>query len=149
MNMYNIYRSVHDEYWHSHVDTEQYGSFAFTSMLYLNNAVQAQNNNQNENNKSREIDGDFEGGEFEFLGESPLTIVPEAGLVTMFTSGSENPHKVNKVTKGKRRALITAFTCDPKQSLGSFASSNLSWLQDVRTLVDLNEQTTPETTNDS
>lgn len=24
------------EYWHSHIDTEQYGTFAFTTLLYLN-----------------------------------------------------------------------------------------------------------------
>lgn len=29
-------QTVHDEYWHSHIDTEQYGTFAYTSILYLN-----------------------------------------------------------------------------------------------------------------
>ena len=28
--------TLHDEYWHSHIDTEQYGTFAYTSILYLN-----------------------------------------------------------------------------------------------------------------
>ena len=28
-------RNPHDEYWHPHIDTEQYGSFVFTTLSYL------------------------------------------------------------------------------------------------------------------
>ncbi|CAE7676503.1 ogfod3, partial [Symbiodinium pilosum] len=31
-------QTTHDEYWHSHIDTEQYGTFAYTVLLYLNTA---------------------------------------------------------------------------------------------------------------
>ena len=33
--------AAHDEYWHTHVDLEQYGSFVITSLLYLADAVSA------------------------------------------------------------------------------------------------------------
>ena len=39
------------------------------------------------------------------------------GRVSMFTSGSENLHYVEKVLSGSRYALTIAFTCDPKSSI--------------------------------
>eukprot|EP00756_Hemistasia_phaeocysticola_P020538 Hpha_TRINITY_DN15724_c3_g1::TRINITY_DN15724_c3_g1_i3::g.40325::m.40325 len=43
-------RSVHDEYWHPHVDTDQYEAFVFTTLTYFTNCGP-----------------DFEGGEFVFI----------------------------------------------------------------------------------
>lgn len=37
-----------------------------------------------------------------------------SGRVSMFTSGSENVHAVEKVTSGTRYALTVPFTCDPR-----------------------------------
>ena len=42
-------QTIHDEYWHPHVDKETYQSFDYTSLLYLN-----------------DYGRDFEGGRFIF-----------------------------------------------------------------------------------
>ena len=90
----------HDEYWHLHVDKTTYPEFHYTSLLYLT-----------------DHGDDFEGGEFVFVdGHDKLnrTVQPRMGRVSVFTSGIENKHYVERVTKGTRYALTIGFTCDPK-----------------------------------
>jgi len=99
---------TNDEYWYRHVDTDQYGTFEHTAVLYLNSQ-----------------EGNYKGGEFEFLDERPqeghkgeLLVVPKRGRMLLFTSGSENPHRVRKVQSisttqgGVRYAWVLALTCD-------------------------------------
>lgn len=94
-------KSLHDEYWHVHVDKETYKSFHYTSLLYLSN--------HNEH---------FKGGRFVFVGtNNNVTIEPKIGRISTFTSGSENPHFVEKVTSGTRYALTVSFTCDPQYAI--------------------------------
>uniref|UniRef100_A0A1I8IEC4 Fe2OG dioxygenase domain-containing protein n=1 Tax=Macrostomum lignano TaxID=282301 RepID=A0A1I8IEC4_9PLAT len=96
-------RTQHDEYWHSHVDKDTYGSFHYTSLLYLAN-----------------YGTDFTGGRFLFLdsnGTSTAFVEPRTGRVSAFTSGSENTHRVERVTNGQRFALTIAFTCDPAAAI--------------------------------
>uniref|UniRef100_A0A1I8HNK4 Fe2OG dioxygenase domain-containing protein n=2 Tax=Macrostomum lignano TaxID=282301 RepID=A0A1I8HNK4_9PLAT len=96
-------RTQHDEYWHSHVDKDTYGSFHYTSLLYLAN-----------------YGTDFTGGRFLFLdsnGTSTAFVEPRTGRVSAFTSGSENTHRVERVTSGQRFALTIAFTCDPAAAI--------------------------------
>jgi hypothetical protein len=105
----------HDEYWHAHVDTLQYGSFAYTALIYLSTHGD-----------------DFRGGEFYFLdadadgdgdkdkegerGQARTAVLPAAGRLLVFSSGAENTHHVAPVTAGVRYALTigecaaTAFT---------------------------------------
>lgn len=63
---------------------------------------------------------DFEGGRFIFIDKNSVnaTIEPRKGRVSMFTSGSENLHAVEKVTSGTRYALTVSFTCDKEQATG-------------------------------
>eukprot|EP01137_Pigoraptor_chileana_P008553 Opistho-2@55543 len=107
-----------DEYWHNHVDKETYGSFAYTSLLYLN-----------------DYGADFEGGRFLFSDdpasdsdrntqkgevggpERTLAVEPRKGRVSLFTSGAENVHRVERVTAGTRYALTIAFTCDSTRAI--------------------------------
>ncbi|XP_011371956.1 2-oxoglutarate and iron-dependent oxygenase domain-containing protein 3 isoform X1 [Pteropus vampyrus] len=90
-------RTAHDEYWHAHVDKVTYGSFDYTSLLYLSDYLD-----------------DFGGGRFVFVEEGANTTVePRAGRVSFFTSGSENLHRVEKVHWGTRYAITIAFTCNP------------------------------------
>ena len=84
-------RNEHDEYWHEHIDTQQYGSFAFTTLLYLSTQ-----------------ETDFTGGSLVINGNP---IHPIAGSMVGFTSGQENPHHVDKLSSGIRFAITTAFTC--------------------------------------
>jgi hypothetical protein len=108
----------HDEYWHTHVDLEQYGSFVFTALLYLSTKGD-----------------DFEGGSFEFLprgtsADQPAaapaaSVDPKKGRLVLFTSGAEHPHRVTRVTKGTRLALTIAFTCDQSAALNDFLTKAL------------------------
>lgn len=95
-------KTIHDEYWHPHVDKETYESFHYTTLLYLN-----------------DFGRDFEGGRFMFIDKNNVkTIVePRKGRVSMFTSGSENLHVVEKVQSGTRYALTISFTCDPNAAI--------------------------------
>jgi predicted 2-oxoglutarate/Fe(II)-dependent dioxygenase YbiX len=100
---------VHDEYWHEHVDTEQYGSFVHTGLVYLNTQGV-----------------DYIGGDFEFIdGKARTTIHPTQGSLLLFSSGQENVHRVTKVTKGIRYALIIATTCDSSNSNPILLTSNV------------------------
>lgn len=94
-------RTAHDEYWHAHVDKATYGSFDYTSLLYLSDYLE-----------------DFGGGRFVFMEEGAnRTVEPRAGRVSFFTSGSENLHRVEKVRWGTRYAITIAFTCNPDQGI--------------------------------
>ncbi|XP_055849465.1 2-oxoglutarate and iron-dependent oxygenase domain-containing protein 3-like [Episyrphus balteatus] len=105
-------KTIHDEYWHPHVDKETYESFHYTSLLYLNDYKK-----------------DFNGGRFLFIdgmekNKTISAIEPKMGRVSAFTSGSENLHNVEKVTDGTRFAITISFTCnsnfainDPKLSV--------------------------------
>nr|XP_023412535.1 2-oxoglutarate and iron-dependent oxygenase domain-containing protein 3 isoform X3 [Loxodonta africana] len=94
-------RTAHDEYWHAHVDKVTYGSFDYTSLLYLSDYLE-----------------DFGGGRFVFMEEGAnKTVEPRVGRVSFFTSGSENLHRVEKVLWGTRYAITIAFTCNPDHSI--------------------------------
>ncbi|XP_018089438.1 uncharacterized protein LOC100158404 isoform X2 [Xenopus laevis] len=95
-------KTSHDEYWHPHIDKVTYGSFDYTSLLYLSDYSQ-----------------DFGGGRFVFIDESAnRTVEPRTGRVSFFTSGSENLHRVEKVNWGTRYAITISFTCDPEHAIG-------------------------------
>ncbi|KAG7205433.1 hypothetical protein KM043_007426 [Ampulex compressa] len=102
--------TVHDEYWHPHVDKETYESFHYTSLLYLN-----------------DFGKDFQGGRFLFLDKNNVTMVvePKKGRVSMFTSGSENVHAVEEVKSGTRYALMVSFTCDQNMAISDPSIENL------------------------
>lgn len=97
--------TLHDEYWHLHTDTEQYGSFAYTTLLYLSTQG-----------------SDFQGGQFVFEGTSEgdadaaAVVEPRFGRIVAFTSGAEHPHRVQQVSNGVRMALTAAFTCNRRKA---------------------------------
>lgn len=97
-------KTIHDEYWHPHVDKETYSSFHYTSLLYLS-----------------DYQRDFQGGRFIFVDENKSenktlysSIEPKRGRVSVFTSGAENLHHIEKVEEGVRYAITISFTCDKK-----------------------------------
>ncbi|XP_074081315.1 2-oxoglutarate and iron-dependent oxygenase domain-containing protein 3 [Macrotis lagotis] len=95
-------KTTHDEYWHPHIDKITYGSFDYTSLLYLSDYME-----------------DFGGGRFVFMEEGlNKTVEPRAGRVSFFTSGSENLHRVEKVHWGTRYAITISFTCNPDHGIG-------------------------------
>lgn len=64
---------------------------------------------------------EFDGGRFIFIDSSQrnqtISIEPKRGRISVFTSGSENVHFVEKVQQGIRYAITISFTCDPKSSI--------------------------------
>ncbi|CAM5156470.1 unnamed protein product [Eretmochelys imbricata] len=95
-------KTTHDEYWHPHIDKVTYGSFDYTSLLYLSDYTE-----------------DFGGGRFVFMDVGAnKTVEPRAGRVSFFTSGSENLHRVEKVRWGTRYAITISFTCNPDHGIG-------------------------------
>eukprot|EP00062_Callorhinchus_milii_P004469 gi/632942882/ref/XP_007886667.1/ PREDICTED: 2-oxoglutarate and iron-dependent oxygenase domain-containing protein 3 [Callorhinchus milii] len=94
-------KTMHDEYWHPHIDKVTYGSFDYTSLLYLS-----------------DYKADFGGGRFVFVDEHVnSTVEPRKGRISFFTSGSENLHYVEKVERGTRYAITVSFTCDPAHAV--------------------------------
>lgn len=96
-------RTIHDEYWHTHIDKHTYEAFHYTSLIYLS-----------------EQDRDFTGGSFVYEdngNESGMKIQPSIGLLSVFTSGDENPHRVERVRDGVRYALTVGFTCNPDNKI--------------------------------
>ena len=135
--------NVHDEYWHRHIDREQYGTFEATALVYLSDWAD-----------------DFDGGEFVFVDKaathtddtrrreveaalaaetemdaatvqsSPAAsggggveegrewvIRPSLGALAFFSSGEDNVHYVRRVTSGTRYALTIAFTRNEEDSV--------------------------------
>ncbi|XP_074900996.1 2-oxoglutarate and iron-dependent oxygenase domain-containing protein 3 isoform X2 [Buteo buteo] len=65
-------KTTHDEYWHPHVDKVTYGSFDYTSLLYLSDYTE-----------------DFGGGRFVFMDAgSNKTIEPRAGSACLLLLGN-------------------------------------------------------------
>lgn len=94
-------KTLHDEYWHPHVDKETYESFHYTSLLYLSDFGQ-----------------DFSGGRFLFIDpKQNVTLEPRKGRVLMFSSGEENVHFVERVNTGTRYAITVSFTCDATKAV--------------------------------
>uniref|UniRef100_A0AAQ4PBI4 2-oxoglutarate and iron dependent oxygenase domain containing 3 n=1 Tax=Gasterosteus aculeatus aculeatus TaxID=481459 RepID=A0AAQ4PBI4_GASAC len=94
-------KTQHDEYWHPHIDKVTYGSFDYTSLLYLS-----------------DYGSDFTGGRFIFMDQNAnRTVEPRAGRVSFFSSGTENLHRVEKVAWGTRYAITVSFTCDPAHAI--------------------------------
>jgi hypothetical protein len=53
-------------------------------------------------------------------GEVEQVIEPVAGRVVIFSSGPENPHRVERVTSGTRLVLAFWFTCDKEREFQIF-----------------------------
>ncbi|XP_055591641.1 2-oxoglutarate and iron-dependent oxygenase domain-containing protein 3-like [Uranotaenia lowii] len=99
-------KTIHDEYWHAHVDKETYNSFHYTTLLYLT-----------------DFGKDFTGGRFVFIdnagkhNKTNVYIEPKRGRVSGFTSGAENVHHVEQVGSGVRYAMTISFTCNQEHAM--------------------------------
>lgn len=70
-----------------------------------------------------------------------LLSLSHTGRVSFFSSGSENIHRVEKVTWGTRYAITVSFTCDPEHAISDPA---LHWVTRRRRCCPL-AQTSPAT----
>ncbi|XP_039246234.1 2-oxoglutarate and iron-dependent oxygenase domain-containing protein 3 isoform X2 [Pipra filicauda] len=87
-------KTTHDEYWHPHVDKVTYGSFDYTSLLYLSDYTQ-----------------DFGGGRFVFLdADSNKTVEPRAGSRNSLLKAEEMQHSDMKSKISRSRTPTAALT---------------------------------------
>jgi hypothetical protein len=116
-------RDIHDEYWHAHADKVRVRFDQWQDALL----GVAQNNTEHYDYSAllylADHGEDFVGGEFEFLdqdGHVVTTVEPKVGRVVLFSSGPENPHRVNQVREGVRFAMSLWFTCSRDRMMPSF-----------------------------
>jgi hypothetical protein len=118
--------TMHDEYWHPHVDKNNTGHYDYSGLVYLST-----------------LGEDFgPGGELHFypdssldcakfvdpvdpgpcavVGPAELIVEPRRGRLIVFGSGRENPHRVTRVEKGTRYVLSFWFTCDKRMRFKTF-----------------------------
>ena len=100
-------QSIHDEYWHLHVDNNNTEHYHYSGLLYLST-----------------INKDFTGGRLKFFNSDEVTleqvIEPKAARLLVFSSGRENPHLFERVTTGSRMVLAFWFTCNQKKQFEMF-----------------------------
>jgi hypothetical protein len=115
-------------YWNAHVDKANIASYDYSALLYLNTHNERETGRDGDREGYREntreggrrsedgvldtLGTTFGGGEFAFVdGDADRVVQPRAGRLVAFTSGLENLHRVEKVTRGTRYVLAMWFTC--------------------------------------
>jgi len=100
-------KEIHDQYWHVHADRNNTAHYHYSGLLYLSM-----------------YKTDFTGGRILFYNQDTSAVdevvEPRPGRVLIFTSGAENPHKVERVKSGQRLVLAFWFTCDEKKRFEIF-----------------------------
>ena len=100
-------KEIHDQYWHWHVDRNNTAHYHYSGLLYLS-----------------EYKKDFKGGRIIFYNADDSkveqVVEPLPGRTIIFSSGHENPHKVERVTSGERLVLAFWFTCDKAKEFEIF-----------------------------
>lgn len=110
-------QEMHDEYWHVHADMTNTNHYHYSGLLYMSTYGE-----------------DFSGGRLSFvkgdgdnseqcssdqcaearLGDenAEMIVEPKPGRLVIFSSGEENPHRVEPVLSGQRFVLSFWFTTD-------------------------------------
>jgi hypothetical protein len=88
-------------YWNSHVDKANIASYDWSALLYLRAPT--------------------EGGSFAFVdADADRLVEPRPGRLLSFSSGLENLHRVERVTRGSRIVLAMWFTCSQSHSYAQY-----------------------------
>jgi hypothetical protein len=100
-------KEIHDQYWHVHADRNNTEHYHYSGLLYMSM-----------------FGDDFSGGRVIFYdadsSQVDLVVEPRPGRMLIFSSGHENPHKVERVTAGQRLVLAFWFTCNPQKQFEIF-----------------------------
>lgn len=80
-------------YWESHIDRENQETYDYSALVYFEDGGVA-----------------FGGGSLMFADSEE--ILPRRGRLVAFSSGTENEHRVERVSRGARTALALWFACD-------------------------------------
>lgn len=121
-------KQVHDEYWHPHADRNNTAHYHYSGLLYMStkgehftggDVVFYDADSELQHPRNQEDIDLAAKGVFTFEKEDQR-IEPKAGRVVIFTSGHENPHKVERVASGQRFVLAFWFTCDERRAFQIF-----------------------------
>ena len=90
-------------YWNAHSDKANIASYDHSALLYLSQPQ------------------DFEGGAFAFVdADADRLVAPTCGRMLTFSSGLENLHRVERVSRGARLVLALWFTCSTNHSYTNY-----------------------------
>jgi hypothetical protein len=121
-------QEIHDEYWHPHADRNNTAHYHYSGLLYMSSKgkdftggdVVFYNADSELKHPRNNEDVDLaRRGVFTFE-EEEQRVEPRAGRMVIFTSGHENPHKVERLLSGQRFVLAFWFTCDEKRAFQIF-----------------------------
>lgn len=121
-------QEIHDEYWHPHADRNNTAHYHYSGLLYMSSKgedftggdVVFYNADSEMKHPRNNEDVDLaRKGVFNFV-EEEQRVEPRAGRMVIFTSGHENPHKVERLMSGKRFVLAFWFTCDERRAFQIF-----------------------------
>mmetsp|Transcript_46723 Transcript_46723/g.105607 ORF Transcript_46723/g.105607 Transcript_46723/m.105607 type:complete len:304 (+) Transcript_46723:147-1058(+) len=129
-------KTLHDEYWHPHVDKNNTEHYDYSGLVYLSTSgfdfeggsLQFFDDPSQLDCSAMDplaVEPPVEPGPCEVVGRPSLEIEPRAGRAVVFGSGPENPHRVTRVTKGTRFVLSFWFTCDARREMKSFLDGKM------------------------
>lgn len=120
--------TMHDEYWHPHVDKNNTAHCDYSGLVYLSTQGLEFDGGTLEFYDATDLDCSAfvnEEGPCVPAGPPALAVQPRAGRAVVFGSGRENPHRVTRVTKGTRYVLSFWFTCDGRREMKSFLDGKM------------------------
>ena len=119
---------IHDEYWHPHADRNNTPHYHYSGLLYMSTKnddftggdfiFYNPDSFQSHPASQKDIDMAMQG--VRFYDTEDTRVEPKAGRVVIFSSGHENPHKVERVLSGQRLVLAFWFTCDESRAFQIF-----------------------------
>lgn len=82
---------------------------------------------------------------------SEQIIEPRAGRIVMFSSGHENPHRVERLLSGQRFVLAFWFTCDLDREFEIFLDGNahIEFSRSVKSRLEQQQQKHSQSENNS
>ena len=120
---------IHDEYWHMHADMNNTEHYHFSGLLYMST-----------------YQADFGGGRLLFYSggeeqsglEASHIVEPIAGRVAIFSSGPENPHRVERLDWGQRFVLAFWFTCNEAKEFQIFldGKAHVAFSKHIKTALE-------------
>ena len=119
--------TMHDEYWHPHVDKNNTDHYDYSGLIYLSTygvdfhgGGQLQFYNATTSLDCAAFVDLHNPGPCVVIGPPELIVEPRKGRVIVFGSGRENPHRVTRFESGTRFVLSFWFSCDARTKFPNF-----------------------------
>lgn len=124
-----VAQTMHDEYWHPHVDKNSTAHYDYSGLVYLSTQGEDFTDGMLQFLPTENLDCssafEDEPGPCKITGDPEFEVAPRRGRLIVFGSGNENPHRVTKVTSGIRYVLSFWFTCDSRHVMKRFLDGRM------------------------